>query len=598
MARTELPEIIQLEDRLINQIAAGEVIERPAAVLKELLENSIDARATRIQVQVDRGGTKRICVDDNGFGIPEAQIKMALCRHATSKLRTPEDLFNVTTMGFRGEALPSIAAVSRMTIRSRTAGQSTGSEVRVQGGDVSRGPAPVAHEQGTRIEVEDIFFNTPARRKFLRTEQTEFNHCDAVVRKVALANPAVSIELVRDGKTAMQIPAADEMAEMTRRLAKICGQPFSEQSIHVEAVRGPISLSGWMGRPTFSRSQRDLQYWFVNSRPITDHLITHAVRRAYSDVLYHGRHPAFVLYLKIAPELVDVNVHPAKNEVRFREGRSVHDFIYRTLHGAIAELSPEQGEIVLPLAGTPSPGYPSGKGPGQVQQNIKWLIQEQQDSLGDQAVPAMGIPESVVDNDDSVQDLPPLGFAVAQLKGIYVLAENAQGLVVVDMHAAHERITYETLKSQYEASKVAVQPLLVPVSLNLSTAEVRCVEAHSAWLARMGLEIEVFGQEQIIVRSVPELLSGTDIEKLVRDLVSDLVEYGNSDRVQEEINQILSSIACHGSVRANRKLEREEMNALLRQIEVVERSGQCNHGRPTWMSVSLSELDKWFMRGK
>lgn len=602
MTRTELPEIIQLEDQLINQIAAGEVIERPAAVLKELLENSIDARSTRIQVHVDRGGIKRIAVDDNGIGIPAGQLMMALRRHATSKLRTPDDLFNVTTMGFRGEALPSIAAVARMSIRSRTADQPTGFEIRVQGGSVSRDPVPVALEPGTRVEVEDLFFNTPARRKFLRTEQTEFNHCDAVVRKIALGNPSVAIELHRDGKTVMQVPVADGTPGMVRRLAKVCGQPFSEQSIHVEAVRGPVSLAGWMGRPTFSRSQRDLQYWFVNSRPITDHLITHAVRRAYSDVLYHGRHPAFVLYLEVSPELVDVNVHPAKSEVRFRDGRSIHDFIFRTLHGAIAELSPEQGEVALPLAGVPSPGYPSGRGGAAVQQNIKWLIREQADGYGDLGASGMDRQArqegSGADRDIPAEDIPPLGFALAQLKGIYILAENAQGLIVVDMHAAHERITYESLKAQFDSSRIAVQPLLVPVSLNLSEAEVRCAEEHLPRMASAGIEIEVFGQEQIVVRGVPELLSGTDIEQLVRDLISDLMEYGDSDRVQGEINEILSSIACHGSVRANRKLEREEMNALLRQIETVERSGQCNHGRPTWMSVSLSELDKRFMRGR
>ncbi len=599
MTEIELPEIIQLEDHLINQIAAGEVIERPAAVLKELLENSIDAQATRIQVHVDRGGIKRIAVDDNGIGIPGEQLKMALRRHATSKLKIPEDLFSVTTMGFRGEALPSIAAVARISVRSRVANQSTGFEIGVQGGAVSRDLVPVAREMGTRVEVEDLFFNTPARRKFLRAEQTEFNHCDAVVRKIALGHPAVAIELHRDGRPVIQVPVADGTPEMIRRLAKICGQPFSEQSIHVEANRGGISLAGWMGRPTFSRSQRDLQYWFVNSRPITDHLITHAVRRAYRDVLYQGRHPAFVLYLQVNPELVDVNVHPAKSEVRFREGRSIHDFIFRTLHGAIAELSPEQGEVALPLAGVPSPGYPSGRGGTPVQQNINWLIREQADGYSDPAVPVMGMQEAAgVDPGGSVQDIPPLGFALAQLKGVYILAENAQGLIVVDMHAAHERITYESLKSQFESSRIAVQPLLVPVSLNLSAAEVRCAEEHLSQLALTGMEIEIFGPEQIIVRSVPELLSGADIEKLVRDLVSDLMQHGESDRVQEEINAILSSIACHGSVRANRKLEREEMNALLRQIEIVERSGQCNHGRPTWMSVSLSEMDKWFMRGR
>ena len=600
MTVSENSDIHYLEDSLINQIAAGEVIERPASLLKELLENSIDAAATRIRIQVDRGGVKRVSVQDNGSGIRPGQMPLALSRHATSKLRAVEDLFNLSTMGFRGEALPSIAAVSRLTIQSKTPEQRNGFEYRVTGGQSLGEPRPVAHEQGTTVEVEDLFYNTPARRKFLRTEQTEFNHCDSVVRKIALGNHSISIDFSRDGKTVFQVAACESVAEMEPRLARICSQQFASQAIYLENESGPYMLSGWMGLPTFSRSQRDLQYFYVNGRPVNDHLIAHAVRRAYSDVLYHGRHPAFVLYLGISPGLVDVNVHPAKNEVRFRDSRSVHNYIYRILHDTIGRLSPDQSGIPLPLTGKINANLPAegGFGSTQSQKNIESLVQKQ---LGDYEYlsgPMQKKQQSGSQVYDTKPEVPPLGYAIAQLRGIYILAENLSGLVMVDMHAAHERITYEALKSQLDASEVKVQPLLVPVSLNLGQAEVRGLEAFLPGLASMGFEIEIFGEEQIVVRSVPELLKHVDIEALIRDVVSDLQEYGRSDRVRDEINEVLSSVACHGSVRANRKLEREEMNALLRQIEAVERSGQCNHGRPTWMSVSLSEIDKWFMRGR
>ena len=593
--------IRQLDDTLINQIAAGEVIERPASLLKELLENSIDAGSSKIEVQVDRGGMKRVLVRDNGFGIPRDQLVLALSRHATSKISDVEDLYHMQTMGFRGEALPSIAAVSRLNIQSRTADQESAYSLSVHGGKQQAGPRPAALGVGTTVEVNDLFYNTPARRKFLRTEKTEFNHCDNLVRKIALANPGVEIEFVHDGRTSLQVAGSDSDQARARRLARICGKPFAEQSVYLQDDVDVMSLQGWMGLPTFSRSQRDLQYFFVNGRPVSDSLVSHAARRAYSDVLYHGRHPAYVLYFSIDPALVDVNVHPAKSEVRFRESRAVHDYIYRTLHRIIAELSPGDAEVSMPFpqsvqAATSGSG---GYGSFPAQQNIRMMVQDQLSAYELMASTAASDSEQPIS--ETAQDhkeIPPLGYAIAQFRGIYILAENSTGLVLVDMHAAHERITYETLKRQLDDNQVASLPLLVPLQLNISGPEIRAIESFQAQLTEMGFEIGLFGDEQIVVRSVPELLKHADVENLVRDVISDLQEFGTSDRVTNAMHEVLSSVACHGSVRANRKLEIAEMNALLRQMEIVERSGQCNHGRPTWMSVTLSEIDKWFMRGR
>jgi DNA mismatch repair protein MutL len=606
-------DIQQLDDNLINQIAAGEVIERPASLLKELLENSIDAGSTRIEIQVDKGGLKRVSVRDNGHGIAVDQLKLALCRHATSKLNSAEDLFNMSTLGFRGEALPSIAAVSRITIKSIVEDQDSAYEVSVHGGNSLGDPKPVAHDRGTSIEVVDIFYNTPARRKFMRTEKTEFNHCDSVVRKMALSNHDVEFIFIHDGRPQFHVLAAESAIQQEKRIEGICGKPFSSQSVYFEDDVEVMSLSGWIGLPAFSRSQRDMQYFFVNGRAVNDNLIGHAVRRAYHDVMFHGRHPAFVLYLNIEPKLVDVNVHPAKSEVRFRESRSVHDYIYRTLHRTIAKLTPEQSEVQLP---TPNQvmgrlGREGGYGSQQAQQNIKTLVQEQLASYeqlsGLSDPPASIVAENTtttmtlndaLSKDNSNDEVPPLGYAIAQFRGIYILAENSEGLIMVDMHAAHERITYEALKQQVDEKQIKRQPLLVPLQINVSQTEVRVVENYRDQFLAMGFEIDILGDEKLVVREIPELLGKTDVDSLIRDVISDLTEFGQSDRVRNTHDEILSSVACHGSVRANRKLEIAEMNALLRQMEVVERSSQCNHGRPTWMSVSLKEIDKWFMRGR
>lgn len=593
--------IVQLDDRLINRIAAGEVIERPASLLKELLENSVDAGATQIRVHAERGGLKRITVRDNGTGIPEAQAKLALARHATSKLTRFDNLFNVATLGFRGEALPSIAAVSRLSLNSRVAEAASGFQVTCHGGGEISAAKPVPHPAGTTVETTDLFYNTPARRKFLRAEKTELKHLEGVIRRIALSRFYLDISFMHDGKEVLHALPAHTPAECANRIAGICGKPFAEQSVYFEDEVEIMKLNGWMGLPTFSRSQRDLQYFFVNARAVRDNLIAHAVRRAYDDVLYHGRHPAFVLFFEIRPELVDVNVHPAKSEVRFRDSRTVHDYIYRTLHRAIAGLSPEEGGVALPTPAAanqpPAAGVRQGAGSVAAQQNIRMLVAEQLEGYH-----ALHPPAGVSESGDDGTETPPMGYALAQLKGIYILAENKDGLIMVDMHAAHERITYETLKRQADekstGSQPPSQPLLVPISIIVSRSEAEAAEHFGDVFFSLGFDLDRIGDEQLVVRAVPELLVKADIETLVRDVLSDLLEHGSSDRITNAQHEILSSVACHGSVRANRKLTHAEMNALLRQMERVERSGQCNHGRPTWMSVSLPEIDKWFMRGR
>ncbi|MEM7195552.1 MAG: DNA mismatch repair endonuclease MutL [Pseudomonadota bacterium] len=606
--------IRQLDDRLVNQIAAGEVIERPASLLKELIENSLDAGARTIEIIAEKGGIKRIRVADDGHGIPEAEIPLALSRHATSKVAVFDDLFQVSTLGFRGEALPSIAAVSKLTLRSRVEGADSGFEVKLSGGGRIDPPSPVAMTPGTVISVEDLFFNTPARRKFLRTEKTELKHMESVVRQLALSRFDVEISFVHDGKTLLHAHACDSAESRRRRVSAVCGKSFAEQSFFVEDHADHLSVHGWISLPSFSRSQRDLQHFFVNGRAVKDAVVAHAIRRAYDDVLYHGRHPAFLLFLGIDPTMVDVNVHPAKTEVRFRDSRALHDYLYRTLHHAIAEVSPEESMVSLPLSGKGLPLGSGGHGSKSAQQNIRTLVEEQMQayqslqshspvemqSAGDSGAEEEKFRNALSDENHVADspDIPPLGFALAQLQGIYILAENEHGLIVVDAHAAHERITYETLKQQRDQNGVAVQPLLVPVSINVSVSEAQVVDEYSQGLMDAGFEVDALGNEQIVVRSVPSLLQHADVELLIRDVISDLQTHGSSDRLVHAENDILSTMACHGSVRANRSLTVTEMNALLRQIEQVERSGQCNHGRPTWMAVTVSELDALFLRGR
>jgi DNA mismatch repair protein MutL len=625
--------IKQLPSHLVNQIAAGEVVERPASVVKELLENSIDAGSTKIEIDIEQGGVKRIRIRDNGKGIPKGELALALSRHATSKIESLDDLEHVASLGFRGEALPSIASVSRMTVSSRTEDCEQGWQLMDDGQEIFSDPEPTAHAKGTTIDVRDLFYNVPARRKFLKTENTEFKHLQDVVKKISLSNFQIAISLRHGQRSVLALQPAKEKAGADRRVAEICGPAFMEQSLYLDYEAAGLKLWGWVGLPTFSRSQADLQYFYVNGRIIRDRIVTHAVRQAYSDVLYHGRHPAYVLFLEIAPEKVDVNAHPTKHEVRFREARLVHDFLYRTLHQALADVRPNDTQDAPEIPSQQQPNSASF----QYQTNQQKLnipvsnnipasqVAEQmaiygrmheagnpitaataegvtrQPPLSDDFVKRMApqVTASMpVDTSSSTGETPPLGFAVAQLHGIYILAENAEGLVVVDMHAAHERITYEHLKKSMANDNVRSQPMLVPQSLAVSQKEADCSEEFSETFQKLGFELNRLSPEQITIRAVPSLLKDSNVEQLVRDVLSDLLEHGSSQRIEQEMNEILSTMACHGSVRANHRLTIPEMNALLRDMERTERSGQCNHGRPTWTQMSIDQLDKLFMRGQ
>ena len=609
-----MPSIHILSPQLANQIAAGEVVERPASVLKELCENSLDAGAQRVDVEVEQGGIKLIKVRDDGCGISEADLPLALSRHATSKITDLDDLEAVSTLGFRGEALASIASVSRLTLTSNS-GDSKGWKAISEGRDMNVELQPAPHPRGSSVEVRDLFFNTPARRKFLRTEGTEYKRIYDGIKKLALSRMDVAFSLRHNQKVQFNLRPATSHAEQEKRVADICGPLFMEQALYIDNDRTGIRLWGWIGLPTFSRSQPDLQYFFVNGRSIRDKVVSHAVRQAYQDVLYHGRHPAYVLFLEILPSDVDVNVHPTKHEVRFRESGSIHSFVSSTLKNALASDRPQdhlqtgsgnssagiegltQGNALdnqlqqssLSLLSTPSSGYQqTWQGSQSGFNSVNTPLSNYQSLYSGQGQ----------DQAEGDHEIPPLGFAIAQLKGIFILAENSHGLIVVDMHAAHERITYEQMKQAFEDQSLASQPLLVPESLALSQREADIVEAHYGLFEQLGFSIERVALESVIVREIPAILRGSKVEGLLRDVVSDLLEHGTSQRIREHINEILSTMACHGSVRANRKLSIPEMNGLLRDMEITERSGQCNHGRPTWSQLTLDQLDKLFLRGQ
>ena len=605
-----------LSPQLANQIAAGEVVERPASVLKELVENSLDAGATRIDIDVEQGGVKLIKIRDDGHGIPEHQLALALSRHATSKIDNLDDLEAVATLGFRGEALASIASVSRLTLTSNS-GDSSGWKAVSEGRDMAVELQPAAHPQGTSVEVRDLFFNTPARRKFLRTEATEYNRIDDSIKKLALSRMEVSFSLRHNQRAQLNLRPANSQAEQEKRVADICGPAFMKEALYVDNDRTGIRLWGWMGLPTFSRSQTDLQHFFVNGRAIRDKVVSHAVRQAYQDVLYHGRHPAFVLFLEIEPTDVDVNVHPTKHEVRFRDSRSIHGFVYSTLNRALSQDRPQDhlqpagaalqsNQDAEQLAAQSSIQFPSGQGPAEQHSHSNKsagdIFGAQPSYSGDRygvntpMAAYQGLYATEMPSEQG--DIPPMGFAIAQLRGIYILAENAQGLIIVDMHAAHERIIYERMKTAFDDQGLVSQPLLVPESLAVSQREADMAEQSGEVFAQLGFVVERAANESIIVRQIPAILRGSEVEALLRDVISDLIEHGTSERIRHHINEILSTMACHGSVRANRKLTVPEMNGLLRDMEETERSGQCNHGRPTWSQLTLDELDKLFLRGR
>ncbi len=582
-----------LPDLLINQIAAGEVVERPAAALKELLENSLDAGATEISVHLAAGGTKLVRVSDNGLGIPREELALAVSRHATSKIATLDDLERIRSLGFRGEALASIAAVSALTLSSRTREAKHAWSVAVENGVISE-PQPAAHEAGTSIETQELFFNTPARRKFLRSDATEFAHCDEVFRRVALTRPDVAFRLQHNARAQWQLKAQDR----TARINAILGEDFSAEAISVNENAGGIAISGLTALPTATRNSRDAQYFFVNGRFVRDKVLAHALRQAYQDVLHHDRYPAYVLFLEVDPARVDVNVHPTKSEVRFRDSQAVHQFVFHALARALAGAA---GKTTgnEPAAGMPL--QPAREGFVPTQHRMPLGVAQPstvyQTLFGNAPAAQAAFTETIAAPLPS-GELPPLGFALAQLSGVYILAQNQHGLVIIDMHAAHERIVYEKLKNQLDDNRISMQPLLIPVVFHAEKLDVATVEEHADTLTSLGFEIAATSPTSLAVRGVPVALQNADAGALARDVLHEIREFGASRVLLERRNELLSTMACHTAVRANRILTVTEMNALLREMEVTERSGQCNHGRPTWHQISLAELDRLFMRGR
>ncbi|MFC5511784.1 DNA mismatch repair endonuclease MutL [Massilia jejuensis] len=614
--------IQQLNDQLISQIAAGEVVERPSAVVKELLENALDAGATQITIRLEEGGVKRIAISDNGRGIAPEQLPLALARHATSKIASLTDLENVATLGFRGEALASIASVAAVSITTRTADAAHAWQIV---GSHQGTVAPSSGPCGTTIDVQDLYFNTPARRKFLKSEQTEYGHCAEVVRRIALARPDVSFSLTHNGRTIDHW----NVCEMARRSSQILGNDFAEARLPIDESAGPLRLHGYAGLPTASKARADGQFFYVNGRYVRDKLLVHAVRAAYQDVLHGDRFPSYVLALDLDPALVDVNVHPSKIEVRFRDSRAVHQFVFHavqrslaatsaTAHGSTpapisaAEIAPSDAQWRRPHEQTtfgkqltqtfsPSPfppgsrwDAPAGQGVAQSTANYGALFAEPRPAAGVAPMPA---PTAAPGNDDF-----PLGFALAQLHGIYILAQNTRGLVLVDMHAAHERILYEQLKNaldaQVDGQDMGVQPLLIPVTFFADAIEVATATDHQDTLKALGFDIAALSPTTLAVRAVPMLLKNADAQTLARDVLRDVREFGGSRVLIERRNELLGTLACHTAVRANRILSTPEMNALLRQMENTERADQCNHGRPTWVQLDISALDKLFLRGQ
>ena len=614
--------IKRLDNRLANQIAAGEVVERPASVVKELLENALDAGATVITLDVDEGGVKRIRITDNGVGIVGDDLPLALARHATSKIASIDDLEAVATLGFRGEALASIASISKLSVTSNTSDNpSQGQVARCEGRDMEVTVSPAAHPRGTTLEIRDLFYNTPARRKFLRKERTELARVEEVVKRTALARPDVTFLLSHNGKALHRLSAVTSEHDLQRRVIGICGERFARESVVVDRVAHGLSLWGWVGLPTFSRSQGDLQYFFVNGRAVKDKVITHAVRQAYRDVLYGGRHPAYVLFLELDTNRVDVNVHPTKNEVRFRESRSVHGFVFSTLGRALADLRPadlanranlDHLAESLPL-GSQFRQVSMGL---EIPRGIDSLSKPEMDTNAfneafresttyaatgsDRGAQSVGVSSTSSSSGAKLEanDVPPLGFAVAHLHGTYIVAQNSEGVVLVDAHAAHERITYERLKAARANASIASQPLLVPMPITLTTAEMGAYEEFSDFFSKLGLVVDAVSDDTVLIREIPVILARDNAVKLLRDVLGDFAEIGHSDRLSARMDEILATMACHGSVRANRSLSINEMNALLRDMEVTENSGQCNHGRPTWIQLGHDELDKLFLRGR
>ena len=595
--------IRQLPEVLINQIAAGEVVERPASVVKELVENALDAGAQRIDIDLEEGGVRLIRIRDDGGGIAPEQLPLAVSRHATSKIASIDDLESVATLGFRGEALPSVASVSRFRLVSRARDAQHGAELRIDGGSLGE-VVPQAHPQGTTVEVRDLFYNVPARRKFLRAERTELAHIEDWLRTLALARPDVELRVTHNGKPSRRWKGeGDLLSEL--RLHEALGEDFARNVLRVDHSAAGMRLHGWIAQPAYNRASTDQQYLYVNGRSVRDRNVAHAVRQAYSDVLFHGRHPAYVLFLELDPRGVDVNVHPAKHEVRFRESRLVHEFVYRALHQALAETRAGNGQTVSGAnTGAAAQAWPLPQVPQQQPMGLRVSDAPAAYAAlyaprgGAAVMPSAPLAAMAAIPEDAPGGMPPLGFAIAQLHGIYILAENAEGLIVVDMHAAHERIGYEALKMAHDGAGLRTQPLLVPSRLAVSEREADVAEREAQTLLELGFEVQRSGPQSLLLRSVPALLAHGDAEALLRDVLTDLREHGSTRRIAETRDALLATMACHGAVRANRQLSTPEMNALLRQMEATERADQCNHGRPTWTQLSMSQLDQLFLRGR
>jgi len=579
-----------LSDLLVSQIAAGEVVERPASVLKELLENSLDASATAVTVTLDEGGAKRVQVEDDGAGIPADELTLALARHATSKISTLDELEAVASMGFRGEALASIASVSRLALTSRTAESRNAHLLRAEGPDHSP-VEPAARAQGTTVQVSDLYFNTPARRKFLRTEATEFGHCNEVFRRIALARPDVAFTLKHNGRVAEHLkpqPAPE-------RAAALLGREFIDSSLPVDAQAGTLRLHGLAGGPAAARARTDLQYFFVNGRFVRDRLLAHAVREAYRELLHGERQAAYALFLEIDPRGVDVNVHPAKTEVRFRDSRGIHQFVFHALKRA---LSPGAAEAPVAYASpSPSPAGPALRAGPSFQGSFS-LAQPAAAYHSFMAQPAPTSTASVPPLAEGTPEAHPLGYALAQLHGVYILAQNAAGLVLVDMHAAHERIVMEKLRGSLESGGIQRQQLLVPAVFRAEALDVATAEDNREILETLGLELSTAGPNELAVRAAPAMLSSGDLAGLARSVLKEVRDFGAAQALAARRDELLATMACHAAVRANRTLSQPEMNALLREMEETDRSGLCNHGRPTWYQLTLADLDKLFLRGR
>ncbi len=611
--------IRRLPPQLVNQIAAGEVIERPAAVVKELVENALDADAGRIEIVVEGGGKRLIRVRDDGIGMGREDLRSAVSRHATSKIRELIDLERIASLGFRGEALPSIASVARLTLITRCRDEEHGWRLELSGGELLGEAAPAAHPPGTSVVVRDLFHNTPARRKFLRTDQTELRHIQALVKRIALSRPEVGFELNCHGRCNYRLVPARTSVEQEARLAELLGREFVGQSLVLDAEAAGLQLRGWIGLPSAARAQADLQYLYLNGRMIRDRLAGHAIRRAYADLLYKEKHPAYVLYLEMDPAEVDVNVHPSKYEVRFRESRLVYDFLFHQLHRALAHprgvtedrrcrastsscaslvqenrstyQSPWQSSIAFPMVEA-TRLYAAADEPIGNDEKTQW-------SEGGARLLSHALPHHpALAVGQSEEAIPPLGYALAQLHGVYVLSEDAAGLILVDMHAAHERIVYERLKDELDREGLAGQALLVPLRVGVTPAEADLVEDCAGLFKRLQFEVDRAAPDVLVVRRIPALLGQIDVTALLRDVLSGLAVHGMSGQLEAMINQLLATMACHGSVRAQRRLTIAEMNALLRDMERTRNIGQCNHGRPTWMRLTLAELDRLFLRGR